>query len=141
MLVQINLDHGTVVSWCVRFVAESTGHQISSRLLSMRSANVLLEFPQQTGTLPSGTMLPALLISDLTGMPFNDMPISSHESLSGEKKQADKEHHKHSGHHGHHGHNPSVREGRTEGLTKDEVKVAILTVSDTVSSGAGPDRR
>jgi hypothetical protein len=119
----------------------------------MRSANVLLEFPQRTGTLPSGTMLPALLISDLTGMPFNDMPISSHESLSGEKKQADKEHHKHSGHHGYHGHhghhghhgqhghNPSVREGRTEGLTKDEVKVAILTVSDTVSSGAGPDRR
>lgn len=47
------------------FIAESTGSQASSRLLSMRTANALLELPQQEGTLPAGTMVPALLIGEL----------------------------------------------------------------------------
>ena len=34
------------------FVAHSTGGQISSRLLSMRSANALLEMPQVCGYCP-----------------------------------------------------------------------------------------
>ena len=39
-------------------------------------------------------------------------------------------------------HGSNVNETRSEsGVTGQGVKVAILTVSDTVSSGAGPDRR
>lgn len=45
-----------------RWLATSTGGQISSRLLSMRSATALLELPQQEGTLPAGSVVPALLI-------------------------------------------------------------------------------
>ena len=47
------------------FRAVSTGIQASSRLLSMRSANVLLELPQAEGTLPEGAVVPALVIGDL----------------------------------------------------------------------------
>jgi gephyrin len=47
------------------FVATSTGNQASSRLLSMRSANVLLELPQGEGSLPAGAMVDALLIGDI----------------------------------------------------------------------------
>lgn len=43
-------------------------------------------------------------------------------------------------HHKQHGSN--TNETRSESVTNGQgVKVAILTVSDTVSSGAGPDRR
>lgn len=59
------------------FSAESTGGQISSRLLSMRSANALLELPAARGTIPKGSMVSALLIQDL-GM----MPISEHLTLT-----------------------------------------------------------
>ncbi len=44
------------------FVAVSTGSQASSRLLSMRSANALLELPQQEGELPAGSWVSALWI-------------------------------------------------------------------------------
>ncbi|DBA77249.1 hypothetical protein WJX79_006001 [Trebouxia sp. C0005] len=54
------------------FAAESTGGQISSRLLSMRSANTLLEFPAAKGTIPKGSMVSALLIQDLAGMPISE---------------------------------------------------------------------
>jgi gephyrin len=47
------------------FLADSTGNQASSRLLSMRSANALLELPQGEGTLPAGTIVTALLIGDV----------------------------------------------------------------------------
>ncbi|KXZ48662.1 hypothetical protein GPECTOR_26g565 [Gonium pectorale] len=49
--------------------AVSTGNQISSRLLSARSANALLELPCAEGTLAAGTLVSALLIDDLGGMP------------------------------------------------------------------------
>ncbi|BDA47115.1 Gephyrin [Coccomyxa sp. Obi] len=49
--------------------AVSTGGQISSHLLSMRSANVLLELPAAQGTLPAGSIVSALLIDDLGSMP------------------------------------------------------------------------
>ncbi|BDA47114.1 Gephyrin [Coccomyxa sp. Obi] len=49
--------------------AVSTGGQISSRLLSMRSANALLELPSAQGTLPAGSIVSALLIDDLGSMP------------------------------------------------------------------------
>jgi gephyrin len=45
--------------------AVSTGSQVSSRLLSMRTANVLLELPQAEGTLPAGSVVSALVIGDL----------------------------------------------------------------------------
>lgn len=72
--------HRAIISWVRRegaedshqkgeFVAESTGGQISSRILSLRSANALLEVPAAKGTLPAGARLTALLIGDLTGMP------------------------------------------------------------------------
>ena len=47
------------------FVAASTGNQASSRLLSMRSANALLELPAGSGVLPQGAPVDALLIGDL----------------------------------------------------------------------------
>ena len=45
--------------------AVSTGSQVSSRLLSMRTANVLLELPQAEGTLPAGSVVSALVIGEL----------------------------------------------------------------------------
>lgn len=45
--------------------AISTGSQVSSRLLSMRTANVLLELPQAEGVMPAGSVVSALVIGDL----------------------------------------------------------------------------
>lgn len=42
------------------YLALSTGSQASSRLLSMRTANALLELPQRTGVLPKGSTVTAL---------------------------------------------------------------------------------
>jgi gephyrin len=47
------------------FLAASTGSQASSRLLSMRSANALLELPQAAGRLEAGAIVTALLIGSL----------------------------------------------------------------------------
>ncbi|EIE21770.1 molybdopterin biosynthesis protein [Coccomyxa subellipsoidea C-169] len=56
--------------------AASTGGQISSRLLSMRSANALLELPAVQGVLPAGSLVSALLIDDLSAMPVpEDIPL------------------------------------------------------------------
>lgn len=44
--------------------AVSTGSQASSRLLSMRTANALLELPQAEGRLPAGAVVSALWIGD-----------------------------------------------------------------------------
>ncbi|GAX85701.1 hypothetical protein CEUSTIGMA_g13115.t1 [Chlamydomonas eustigma] len=52
--------------------AVSTGNQISSRLLSARSANALLEVPQASGFLRQGTLVSAILIDDLQAMPDPD---------------------------------------------------------------------
>jgi len=60
--------------------AISTGNQISSRLLSARSANALVEVPQAVGTLPAGTRVSALLIDDLGLMPE---PLTSVPSTPG----------------------------------------------------------
>lgn len=46
-------------------LAVSTGMQASSRLLSMRSANALLELPQGDGTLETGATVTALLIDEI----------------------------------------------------------------------------
>lgn len=65
--------HRAVVRWDAAlhagrggFRAESTGSQASSRLLSMRSANALLELPQGEGVLAAGSSVTALLIGELS---------------------------------------------------------------------------
>lgn len=64
--------HRAVVRWDAALhegrgalLADSTGNQASSRLLSMRSANALLELPQGEAILEAGTTVTALLIGDV----------------------------------------------------------------------------
>lgn len=52
--------------------AHTTGNQISSRLLSARSANALLELPRASGTLAAGTWVSALLFDDLQHMALTE---------------------------------------------------------------------
>ncbi|KAH9619317.1 hypothetical protein KSS87_004052 [Heliosperma pusillum] len=94
------------------FVAESTGQQMSSRLLSMKSANALLELPAGGRLLPPGMSVSAIVISDFLSS-VTKMEIASQEIPKG----------------------PAVTE-----FGDCAVQVAILTVSDTVAAGAGPDR-
>lgn len=51
-----------------RFVATNTGNQISSRLLSMKGADVLLELPSGGGVFEKGRMVSALVYRDLRDM-------------------------------------------------------------------------
>ncbi|KAK4441378.1 Molybdopterin biosynthesis protein CNX1 [Sesamum alatum] len=102
------------------FVAESTGNQISSRLLSMKSANALLEVPPTGNLIPAGTYVVAIIISDLIGFTgTSNFPSSIPVNITQRS------------------HSSSTVAGKHE---DSEFKVAILTVSDTVASGAGPDR-
>lgn len=61
--------HRAIVSFDVAgsgcLVARSTGMQRSSRLLSMKFANALLVLPQQSGSLPAGSKVTALLVRPL----------------------------------------------------------------------------
>jgi molybdopterin molybdotransferase len=55
-----------IVSWQEhRFVAQTTGLQSSSRLMSIAGANALLEIQPGTESLPKGTMVQALLLANL----------------------------------------------------------------------------
>ncbi|KAK6144138.1 hypothetical protein DH2020_020958 [Rehmannia glutinosa] len=102
------------------FVAESTGHQISSRLLSMKSANGLLELPPTGNLIPAGTYVVAIIVSDIIGFAGNSsLPSLNPVCVAGQSN------------------NSNVDTGKSEGF---EYRVAILTVSDTVASGLGPDR-
>ncbi|CAN8252488.1 unnamed protein product [Cochlearia groenlandica] len=97
------------------FIAESTGHQMSSRLLSMRSANALLEVPATGNVLSAGSSVSAVIVSDISGFSMdNKTSLSEPQSIQKEVKYDE--------------------------VPVSEYKVAILTVSDTVSAGAGPDR-
>ncbi|GKV28745.1 hypothetical protein SLEP1_g37757 [Rubroshorea leprosula] len=101
------------------FVAESTGHQMSSRLLSMKSANALLELPAAKGVVSSGTSLSAIIISDLgRSAPSNGALQSDSATTSQGNKLSE----------------------TADKSQEAQFRVAILTVSDTVASGAGPDR-
>ncbi|KAG5566420.1 hypothetical protein RHGRI_002109 [Rhododendron griersonianum] len=119
--------HRSIISWEVNdgsgnpgFVAESIGHQMSSRLLSMKSANALLELPASDSVISAGTAVTAILISDFSSSSVSkslvspDLGCATRGSVSQE-----------------------VSAGDSRG---SEFRVAILTVSDTVASGAGPDR-
>ncbi|KAL8129985.1 hypothetical protein V2J09_019140 [Rumex salicifolius] len=115
--------HRAIVKWKENdgsgnsgFVAESTGQQMSSRLLSMRS-NALLELPATGGVIAAGTPVSAVIISEIIGAP------PSKNSLSGASFIQS-----------------TSREVVANESNVPNVKVAILTVSDTVASGAGPDR-
>lgn len=60
--------HRTIVTFDMNqncLVASSTGNQISSRLLSMRSSNALLVLPKGTGTIKEGEFVNGLLIGKL----------------------------------------------------------------------------
>lgn len=98
------------------FVAEVTGHQMSSRLLSMKSANALLELPPSGKVIPSGSLVSATLISDICGFDFRKELLSSNVDTVTQSTLS------------------------TKASDDTSYKVAILTVSDTVASGAGPDR-
>lgn len=112
--------HRAIVKWKENagsgtpgFAAESTGQQMSSRLLSMKSANALLELPVGGTWLPAGTRVSAVIISDLlSSIMTKDSLLLSSSSTETMVTQSE---------------DPAV-------------KVAILTVSDTVATGAGPDR-
>ncbi|KAK6144129.1 hypothetical protein DH2020_020949 [Rehmannia glutinosa] len=102
------------------FVAESTGHQISSRLLSMKSANALLELPPTGNLIPAGTSVVAIIVSDIIGFAgSSSLPSLNPVCVAGQSN------------------NSNIDTGKSEG---SEYRVAILTVSDTVASGLGPDR-
>jgi len=54
------------VDWCGNTpLVRSTGRQISSRLLSMRRADVLVELPRGPGAVEKGSITSALVVSDL----------------------------------------------------------------------------
>lgn len=60
--------HRATLSWDADqacFVAASTGSQVSSRLLSMRTANALLALPQREGVMAAGEAVDAFLIGEL----------------------------------------------------------------------------
>lgn len=103
------------------FIAESTGHQRSSRLLSMKSANALLEIPATGSVVSLGTPVPAIIISDLRPGTFGKNLVSSDSPfpLPGAR----------------------LHKTNTDSSGGAEFRVAILTVSDTVAMGVGPDRR
>ncbi|XP_049399476.1 molybdopterin biosynthesis protein CNX1 isoform X1 [Solanum stenotomum] len=119
--------HRAVISWQLNdgsgyqgFIAESTGHQVSSRLLSMKSANALLELPASETSVPAGASVSAILISDISNSPGSrNLQLTDLSSTRQEHKLA------------------AADAGSSE---VSEFKVAILTVSDTVATGLGPDR-
>ncbi|XVF05012.1 hypothetical protein REPUB_Repub05bG0134400 [Reevesia pubescens] len=121
--------HCATIRWKVNdgsgnpgFVAESTGHQMSSRLLSMKSANALLELPATGRVITAGSSVSAILISDLSGTTLSKAALSADSSSNTTL------------------HKSQLNEISADGSQDAQFKVAVLTVSDTVASGAGPDR-
>ncbi|XP_050367990.1 molybdopterin biosynthesis protein CNX1 [Argentina anserina] len=119
--------HSAIVRWDLSkglgnpgFVAESTGFQRSSRILSMKSANALLELPATGSIITAGTSVSAIIISDISNAPIGKTSSSLGPASHIERFMS--------------------KETSTAETHNAEVRVAILTVSDTVASGAGPDR-
>ena len=98
---------------------------MSSRLLSMKSANALLELPATGETLPAGTLVQAILLSDISSFPQSTSSKGTATSL----------------HQDHAVKSSKSTSMQVKAASPEKVKVAILTVSDTVASGAGPNRR
>lgn len=92
----------------------------------MKSANALLEIPSTGQILAAGTYIQAIVISDIISSPSDKLPAAVNPSPSHFISSAK---------------SVSTDVPQVAASQDAEVKVAILTVSDTVSSGAGPDRR
>ncbi|KAM7522773.1 hypothetical protein LguiA_012675 [Lonicera macranthoides] len=119
--------HRAVITWEMNdgsgfpgFVAESTGNQASSRLLSMKSANAFLELPASGTILSAGTCITAVVISDLSGFAMSKSLLQPDSGCAARRSMSQE-----------------ISNGGFQGY---EIRVAILTVSDTVAQGAGPDR-
>jgi len=96
--------------------------QRSSRLMSMHSANALIAVPKGAGSVPTGSLLPALLIETLDAPAAND---AFHVRAAG----------------GTPGMPQTVAAGDADGVGKSrpEVRVCVLTVSDRASRGEYAD--
>jgi hypothetical protein len=87
----------------------------------MKSANALLELPATSSVISAGTVVSAIIISDLSSTAFCNSSLSSSSTSALEGIVS--------------------KEITADGSQNAEFKVAVLTVSDTVASGSGPDRR
>lgn len=87
----------------------------------MKSANALLELPPTGNIIAAGTSVSAIVISDISSIAGRANSLSS-DSIVSLKSNVSKE----------------ISTSQIQDIGS---KVAILTVSDTVASGAGPDRR
>lgn len=69
--------HRAILQWVdgQGYVATSTGKQASSRLLSARSANALLELPAKNATLPEGATVKAFLLMPAHGQYRISSPV------------------------------------------------------------------
>jgi gephyrin len=91
----------------------------------MKSVNAMLEVPSTGQILAAGTSIQAILISDIiTSLDKLPAPSNPHPSRFGSFAES-----------------IFTDISQIASPQDAEVKVAILTLSDTVSSGAGPDRR
>ena len=94
---------------------------MSSRLLNLKSANALLELPPTGNIIAAGNSVSAIVISDISCIAGCANSLSSDSTVS-----------------------PKINKPKEISTSQAQdigSKVAILTVSDTVASGAGPDRR
>ena len=85
----------------------------------MKSANALMELLPTGSVMPAGSSVSAIVFSDLGRTAISKSTFHPTSSLQADAKRE-----------------------ITANDSKDfEFRLAILTVSDTVASGAGPDRR
>jgi gephyrin len=105
------------------FLAISTGNQISSRLLSMHSANVLLEIPQGDKILRKGDQVSALLIGNLGNYQIPEQLITSNPKMGCS-------HHHHSASH--------MKKDASQNIF--HVRIGLLVCSDRASSGERADK-
>lgn len=113
-------------------VAYSTGHQISSRLLSLRSAVALIELPSGKGSLPQGTSLSARLIGPLNDLESPTPNIPAPDPKSQAFCRCDRANNN----------EPVTKRARTEAQEAKpdfEIGVCVLTISDRCSSGQAVD--
>uniref|UniRef100_K3XC11 MoaB/Mog domain-containing protein n=1 Tax=Globisporangium ultimum (strain ATCC 200006 / CBS 805.95 / DAOM BR144) TaxID=431595 RepID=K3XC11_GLOUD len=129
--------HRATIAWDakqLKFMATSTGRQISSRLLSCRNANALLSLPTGTEIRP-GDAVQAYVLDSSFGNFAGQIDTTSHGH----------HHHHHHHHHGHHEHKaatPIHRHGEASAKPAaplKEFRAAVLTISDRVSKGESKD--
>lgn len=93
----------------------------------MKSANALLELPATGSLIPAGSSVSAIIITDLSRTAITKNTLTSNPTSplqANAKKEIN-----------------AKNEVNANASQDSEFKLAILTVSDTVASGAGPDRR